>query len=151
MPNTQPQIQDPVVAIHLAKIEGKMDAMRTSNDNLAKQLESVIGELREVSKTASSYSSHDESIRRLWSDLEKRESKLEDRLTPLEQRCAHNDAKISKIFWFSAGVSSVSSILLGLILWVVGTEMRKSEMVESRVDRIELHMAADPQRPYHPR
>jgi len=145
------EIKDPAVAVHLARIEGKMEGMKASSDSLGKQLESVVSELREVSKISQRYQTHDESVKRIWEEIDKRDRKWDERFEKLDSTSGITKDRVNRIFWFSSGVSSVAAILLGLVLWILNGEMAESDRSDQRLDSIEIHLAGDQVRPYKPR
>lgn len=145
------EIKDPAVAVHLARIEGKMEGMKVSSDALGKQLEQVVSELKEVAKVTSRQSANEDAVRRIWEEIDKRDQKWDERFTKLDARHDVTKDKVNKIFWFSSGVSAVATLLLVTLLWVVQQEMKKTERHDVRLDSIEIHMASDPMRPYRPR
>lgn len=141
------EFKDPAVAVHLARIEGKMEGMKASNDALGKQLEAVVNELREVSKISQRYSVHDESVKRIWEEIEKRDRKWDERFEVLSDSHGTSKDKVNKIFYFAAGVGSIGTVLLSVILWIVIKEMGRTENNAQRIQAIELHLVADPVRP----
>lgn len=144
-------IKDPAVAVHLARIEGRLDGMKVSNDNLGKTLETVVLELREVSKISQRYTIHDDSVKRIWEEIDKRDKKWDERFEVLSSGHGGTKDKVNKIFYFSAGVSAVGTTLLAVILWIVVKEMDKATNVESRIRAVENHLIADPIRPLRPK
>lgn len=144
-------IKDPAVAVHLARIEGRLDGMKVSNDNLGKTLETVVLELREVSKISQRYTIHDDSVKRIWEEIDKRDKKWDERFEVLSNGHGGTKDKVNKIFYFSAGVSAVGTTLLAVILWIVVKEMDKATNVESRIRAVENHLIADPIRPLRPK
>lgn len=149
--NEASEIKDPAVAVHLARIEGKMEGMKTSSDALGKQLGDVVSELREVSKISQRYQTHDESVKRIWEEIDKRDRKWDERFQKLDDSSGITKDRVNRIFWFSSGVSSVAAILLGLVLWILNGEMVESDRSDQRLDSIEIHLAGDQVRPYKPR
>lgn len=144
-------IKDPAVAVHLARIEGRLEGMKVSNDNLSKQLETVVAELREVSKVSQRYSLQDESVKRIWEEIDKRDKKWDERFEVLSSGHGGTKDKVNKIFYFSAGVSAVGTTLLAVILWIVVKEMDKTTDAEVRLRAVENHLIADPIRPLRPK
>lgn len=144
------EIKDPTVAVHLARLEGRMDAVKVSNDHLAEQLKNATNDLREVIKISQRYASHDESVRRIWEEIDKRDKKWDERFGGLNTVVTSTEGKVNRMFYFSLGVGAVSTVLLSLVLWIVTKEMEKTNEADKRLDRIELHLAADQIRPYRP-
>ena len=144
-------IKDPAVAVHLARIEGRLDGMKVSNDNLGKTLETVVLELREVSKISQRYTIHDDSVKRIWEEIDKRDKKWDERFEVLSNGHGGTKDKVNKIFYFSAGVSAVGTTLLAVILWIVVKEMDKTTDAEVRLRAVENHLIADPIRPLRPK
>lgn len=144
-------IKDPAVAVHLARIEGRLDGMKVSNDNLGKTLETVVLELREVSKISQRYTIHDDSVKRIWEEIDKRDKKWDERFEVLSSGHGGTKDKVNKIFYFSAGVSAVGTTLLAVILWIVVKEMDKTTDAEVRLRAVENHLIADPIRPLRPK
>lgn len=144
-------IKDPAVAIYLVRIEEKMEGMKSSSDALTKQLETVVLELKDISKVANRQVANEEALKRIWEEIEKRDRKWDDRLTRMDSKQDATKDKVNRIFWFSSGVSLVAGALLAVCLWVVAAEMKKTERHDMRLDSIEIHMAGDQLRPYRPR
>ena len=144
------EIKDPAVAVHLARLEGRMEAVKVSNDHLSKQLETVLTDLRDVTKITQRITAYDDSIKRIWEEIDKRDAKWDKRFEELDRISTATEGKLNRMFYFSTGVGSVATILLGLVLWIVTKEMSKTESADKRLDRIELHLAADQVRPYRP-
>lgn len=144
-------IKDPAVAVHLARIEGRLDGMKVSNDNLGKTLETVVLELREVSKISQRYTIHDDSVKRIWEEIDKRDKKWDERFEVLSSGHGGTKDKVNKIFYFSAGVSAVGTTLLAVILWIVVKEMDKTIQTDVRLRAVENHLIADPIRPLRPK
>lgn len=144
------EIKDPAVAVHLARIEGRMEAIKVSNEALSKQLETVLVDLKEVTKVSQRFASHDESVKRIWEEIDKRDQKWDERFERLNVNSAQTKGKVDKMFYFSAGIGSVATVLLALVLWIVTGEMDKTKNADKRLDKIEIHLAGDQLRPYHP-
>jgi hypothetical protein len=144
------EIKDPAVAVHLARLEGKMENIKQSNDTLGKQLETVIRDLQEVAKVSQGYTAHNESVKRIWEEIDKRDQKWDQRFEILSNGQGHTKDKVHKILYFSAGVSSVAMLLLGVVLWILSGEMEKTTEHDQRLDKIEIHLAGDQLRPYRP-
>lgn len=147
----QSNIQDPAVAVHLARIEEKMENLRLFNNSVAKQIEQLTSEVRDITKVTQMYGVHDESVKRIWEEIEKRDKKWDERFTKLDEQHTGTREKVNRIFWFSAGISSVASIMLAMVLWVVTNEMQKTTRLDARLDAIEIHLAGDQVRPYRPK
>lgn len=148
--NEAQEIKDPAVAVHLARLEGRMEAIKVSNDHLSLQLGNATSDLREVIKLSQRYASHDESVKRIWEEIDKRDRKYDDRFGTLSTIAQNTEGKVNRMFYFSLGVGAVATVLLSLVLWIVMREMDKTTEGDKRLDRIELHLAADQIRPYRP-
>ena len=135
-------IKDPAVAIHLAKLEGKIESLKTSSDHLGKQLEAVITELREVTKVSMRYNDHDEKIKRVWIELDERDAHCENRLMGFNEALSKTTSKVDRIFWFSAGASFVGTALISLIIWTVVGNFEKTKDLDKRVNVLEQKRAA---------
>lgn len=144
-------IKDPAVAVHLARIEEKMEGLRLFNNSVSKQIEQLATEVRDIGKISQLYGIHDESVKRIWEEIDKRDQKWDQRFINLDSQHSGTKEKVSRIFWFSAGISSVASIMLAMVLWVVSNEMQKTTRLDARVDAIEIHLAGDQVRPYRPK
>lgn len=137
------EVKDPVVAIHLAKMEGKLEALKTSNEAIGRQLEYVTNELREVVKVSSKLPDHDEAVKRIWQELETRDKLWHDRLTATDSTTLLVRDRVNKIFWFGAGFSSVSGALLGIIIWLVLGELNHTKQLADRIRQVELYLVSD--------
>lgn len=142
------EVKDPVVAIHLAKMEGKLEALKTSNEAIGRQLEYVTNELREVVKVSSKLPDHDDAVKRIWQELETRDKLWDERLNATNSSTLLIRDRVNKIFWFGAGFSSVSGILLGLIIWLVLSELEHTKQLADRIRQIELYLVSDRQIPF---
>lgn len=142
------EVKDPVVAIHLAKMEGKLEALKTSNEAIGRQLEYVTNELREVVKVSSKLPDHDEAVKRIWQELEARDKLWHERLHSTADDVTVVRDRVNKIFWFGAGFSSVSGVLLGIIIWLVLGELAHTKHLADRIRQIELYLVSDLQTPF---
>lgn len=146
-----PDIKDPAVAIQLARIDEKMEGMRSSNIALGKQLEVVVSELKDIAKIAGMQTGTDASVKRIWEEISLRDKKWDERFSRIDIRQDTIKEAVGRIFWFSSGVSAVAGLLLAVVLWTVNKEMDKTEQHDTRLDRIEIHLAGDQIRPYKAR
>ena len=142
------EVKDPVVAIHLAKMEGKLEALKTSNEAIGRQLEYVTNELREVVKVSSKLPDHDDAVKRIWQELETRDKLWDERLHATNSSTLLIRDRVNKIFWFGAGFSSVSGVLLGIIIWLVLGELDHTKQLADRIRQIELYLVSDRQTPF---
>lgn len=145
------EIKDPAVAVHLARIEERMDVIKLSNATLSEQLKSVMVDLKEVMKVSERFTGHNESVKRIWEEIDKRDRKWDERFEKLTTVTMTTEGKVNRMFYFSAGIGSVATVLLALVLWIVTGEMEKTKNADNRLDRIEIHLAADQVRPYRPK
>lgn len=142
------EVKDPVVAIHLAKMEGKLEALKTSNEAIGRQLEHVTSELREVLKVSNKLPDHDNSVKRIWQEIEARDKLWDERLNATNNSTLVVRDRVNKIFWFSAGFSSVSGILLSIVIWLVLGELEHTKQLADRITQIELYLVSDRQTPF---
>ena len=144
-------IKDPASAIVLARVEGRMEGLKQASDVQGRQLDGIQQDMRQVAMTSQRYITHDESVKQIWKVLAERDKKWDERFGLLVETHGVTREKINKLFWFSSGVSSVAVLLLSLVLWILGGEIKQSDMQKDKIHAIELHLAADQIRPYRAR
>ncbi len=137
------EIKDQVVAIHLAKMEGKLEALKTSNDGIGKQLDYVMQELREMVKLSNKLPDHEDAVKKIWQEIEERDRLWHDRLQAANMETGQVRDKVNKIFWFGAGFSSIAGALLAVVVWLVLAELDQSKQLADKIRNIELYLVGD--------
>ncbi|MBT9137970.1 MAG: hypothetical protein DDT31_00514 [Syntrophomonadaceae bacterium] len=136
-------IEDRIVAIHLAKMEGNLEFLKNSNNEISKQLELVIQEIKEMHKISQKLSIYDESIKKIWEKLDTKDNLQDIYLKSMSTEISSVKDRVNKIFWFSAGFSSIGSVLIALITWLVLIEVDHGKSLEERLRNVELYIAGD--------
>lgn len=138
------EIKDPQVAVHLARIEGRLEAVKVSSDQLSTQLATMITQLQDLSKLSVRYEGHDASVKRIWEELDRRHSDRQKDLVVMQT----TDARVSRILWFTGGMSFVSGLLISVLLWIANSLVFDIKNLDHRADRVEIYLAGPKTEPY---
>lgn len=140
------EIKDPAVAVCFAQIQGSINGIKDSYEGVIGQLETLNLAVRELTKLTSEYSGNSKAIELIWKELEKRDERWDLRAETLRERNDQTRKSVDKILWFSSGVSAVSMLLIGLLIWIGNGEIDKNHTdaikTDDRLDKIEIYLAS---------
>jgi hypothetical protein len=147
------------VALHLVRVEGKMETMRVTNENLAAAVSGLANEVRLLNTAANRAEATDASVKRLWTEIAARDEKWDKRLASMDSAHGSTRDAVNRIQWMIAGAGLLGAIVVSLMTWVGNRELTKadqnatelrgtSQRLDERLDRIEIHLAGDKDRPY---
>lgn len=166
------------VAVKLTHLEGVMTNLQAgvaqTNQHLRSTLEAVQADIRKLTDTLQQYGTlqhtlndNHESIKRVWRVLEERDKAWNDRWDRFleQQSTAHTSLRdrVMRVIYVGAGFSLAASVLAGTILFLydrnesqafadrtrIDNEQRAAATrSDDRLDRIEIHLAGDPDRPF---
>ena len=83
------------------------------------------------------------AYQRIWQELEARDKLWHERLSATDNKTMLVRDRVNKIFWFAAGFSSVSGVLLGIVIWLVLGELQHSKDLADRIRQVELYLVSD--------
>jgi hypothetical protein len=147
------------VALHLVRVEGEMKTMRVTSEGLAASVNQLTHEVRQLNTAANRAEATDASVKRLWTEIAARDEKWDRRLESMGKDHRSTRDTVNKIQWMIAGGGLVFTALLGLLTWLGNRELTKADdsvrearavnqKLDERLDRVEIHLAGDHERPY---
>lgn len=138
------EIKDPAVAVHLAKIEGKLEAVKVSNDQLSSQLSTMLAHLQDIARLSIKSEAQDANFARVWGEFDKRDLRYEHGIKRLESV----ERQSNKIIWFTGGVSFASGLLIAVLMWVANSLVQDVKNLDTRSDRLEIYNAGPKVEPF---
>lgn len=147
------------VALHLVRVEGKMETMRVTTEALAGSVNALASEVRLLNTAANRAEATDASVKRLWTEIAARDERWDKRLTAMDSAHGRTRDAVNRIQWMIAGGGVLAGLLVGVLTWVGNRELDKAEKsavelraanraLDDRMDRVEIHLAGDRDRPY---
>lgn len=147
------------IALHLVRVEGKMETMRVTTEALAGSVHTLASEVRQLNTAANRAEATDASVKRLWSEIAARDERWDKRLAAMDSSHSSTRDAVNRIQWMIAGAGLLGGIVIGLLTWMGNRELNKAEQnavearatgraLDDRMDRVEIHLAGDRDRPY---
>lgn len=147
------------VALHLVRVEGKMETMRVTTESLASSVNTLANEVRLLNTAANRAEATDASVKRLWQQIAERDDKWDRRLAAMDTAHGSTRDAVNRIQWMIAGGGVLAGLLIGVLTWVGNRELNKAEQnatelrainrtLDDRLDRVEIHLAGDRDHPY---
>lgn len=146
-------------AVRVALLSSDMKAVQAKQNEMAENarnsMAQVHAELKEIGRRIESLGpvSHkqaetDEAIARMWRHMQERDKRNDE-----------TRDKANRISWIGFGAAAVLSVAAGSFTWGLSSRIapidREVEAVrterarmDDRIDRLEIHAAGDPSRPY---